>query len=206
MSTKLQTASDNYVARATPRSEPVIISDATRARLEKAKCAPFFRWTCARHPLHRRLTQSTGCSASSTVTLSGKDGVKKVTGFLNRNIQRATEYTFDKGQTGASALDRKLRPKEPPKAPTGKRPLVSRLLLAGDVLLTTVEAGSIQVLGASTQSATKSIAHKYGDEAGEAAGLAGGSVRNVGVAFVDARCVAIPSPKTHSSCLCCSAD
>ena len=130
----------------------------------------------------------------SGATTTGKDGVKRVTGFINGKILRATEYTFDKGQTAV----RKNTP--PPLGPDGQplpsqpgdgnRPLVSRLLLAGDILLTSVEASTGQVLGASTTSATKSIAHKYGQEAGEAAGLAGGSVRNVGVAFVDARCVA----------------
>jgi hypothetical protein len=131
------------------------------------------------------------------VTTSGKDGVKRVTGFINSKIQRATEYTFDKGQTTAVSLARKHTPPPlgpdgqplPPTPPDGKRPLVSRLLLAGDVLLTSVEASTGQILVASTTSATKSIAHKYGQEAGEAAGLAGGSVRNVGVAFVDARYV-----------------
>jgi hypothetical protein len=116
-----------------------------------------------------------------------------VTGFLNRNIQKAAEYGFDKGQTGATALNARLRPYATPKPPSGKRPLISRLLLAGDVLLTSVEAGTVQVVGASTDSATKSISHKYGDEAGQAAALAGGSVKNVGVAFVDARFVPWPA-------------
>jgi hypothetical protein len=37
MSKRLQDVSEGYVARATPRAEPVKISDATRANLERVK-------------------------------------------------------------------------------------------------------------------------------------------------------------------------
>lgn len=68
-----------------------------------------------------------------------------------------------------------------------KRPLFSRLLLAGDVLLTSLESSAGQVIGSASTASTASITHKYGAEAGEASRLAGGSVVNVTATFVDAR-------------------
>lgn len=249
VSGRLERASEAYVARATPRAEPVKLSPGTRETLERVKSVlpllmvleiprpmpilsppPPSLLSFLPVPVHVLLTgialqltpllfpSSPGSSLSeslprspflsprrllsSGVTTTGKDGVKRVTGFLNGQIQRATEYTFDKGQTAVLQRrqqqqstpppvfgpDGELLPTPPPPAPPpGKRPLVSRLLLAGDVLLTSVEASTGQVFVAGASGATRSIAHKYGHEAGEAAGLAGGSVRNVGVAFVDAR-------------------
>ena len=118
---------------------------------------------------------------------------------------RPTEdlMSFDEEPTPVSATGERKKP--PPPVPikpshlstspspqgngpqVSKRPLFSRLLLAGDVLLTSLESSAGQVIGSASMASTASITHKYGAEAGEASRLAGGSVVNVTATFVDAR-------------------
>ncbi|WWD17229.1 hypothetical protein CI109_101667 [Kwoniella shandongensis] len=73
------------------------------------------------------------------------------------------------------------RPQTPGTGPTPpKRKLLSRLLLAGEVVLTSLEATAHDLINNGTLAA-----HKYGPDAGEATALVGGSVKNVAVVYID---------------------
>ncbi|KAK8864467.1 hypothetical protein IAR55_001716 [Kwoniella newhampshirensis] len=73
------------------------------------------------------------------------------------------------------------RPQTPGTAPAPpKRKLLSRLLLAGEVVLTSLEATAHDMINNGTLAA-----HKYGPDAGEATALVGGSVKNVAVVYID---------------------
>lgn len=89
-----------------------------------------------------------------------------------------------------AATGRKPPPPPPPKPESlqsNKRPLLSRVLLAGDVILTSIESSATTVIGSASTSASASITHKYGQEAGQASAQLGGSVVNVSLAVVNAR-------------------
>jgi spartin len=68
-----------------------------------------------------------------------------------------------------------------------KRPLLNRILLAGEVVLTSVEATAHDLINTGTAAASSAAGHKYGPEAGHATALLGGSVRNVAVVYIDVR-------------------
>lgn len=68
-----------------------------------------------------------------------------------------------------------------------KRPLLNRLLLAGEVVLTSLEATAHNLIDSGTSAASSAAGHKFGPEAGHATHLLGGSVRNVAVVYIDAR-------------------
>jgi hypothetical protein len=68
-----------------------------------------------------------------------------------------------------------------------KRPLLNRLLLAGEVVLTSLEATAHNLIDSGTSAASSAAGHKFGPEAGHATHLIGGSVRNVAVVYIDAR-------------------
>lgn len=68
-----------------------------------------------------------------------------------------------------------------------KRPLLNRLLLAGEVVLTSLEATAHNLIDSGTTAASSAAGHKFGPEAGHATHLLGGSVRNVAVVYIDAR-------------------
>lgn len=106
-------------------------------------------------------------------------------------------YSPSQSQVDLSSFpnSKTLPPPIPPKpdgmaAQKAKRPLLSRFLLAGDVILTSLESSTATVLGSASVNSTAAITHKFGSEAGEASRLAGGSVLNVSAAFIDAKWVA----------------
>lgn len=68
-----------------------------------------------------------------------------------------------------------------------KRPLLNRLLLAGEVVLTSLESTANTLIESGTSAASRTAGHRWGSEAGQAAHLLGGSVRNVAVVYIDAR-------------------
>lgn len=70
---------------------------------------------------------------------------------------------------------------------SSNRPFFNRLLLAGEVVLTSVEATVNELIQTGTSAASSAAGHKYGPEAGQATALLGGSVRNVVVVYVDVR-------------------
>ncbi|ORY32806.1 senescence-associated protein-domain-containing protein [Naematelia encephala] len=79
------------------------------------------------------------------------------------------------------------QPTPPPSAKQAKRPFINRLLLAGEVVLTSLEATANDLINTSTVAASNAAGYKYGPEAGKAAALLGGSVRNVTIVYVDIR-------------------
>lgn len=68
-----------------------------------------------------------------------------------------------------------------------KRPFLNRILLAGEVVLTSLEATAQDLITNGTAAASKTAGHKFGPEAGHATALLGGSVRNVAVVYIDVR-------------------
>jgi hypothetical protein len=71
--------------------------------------------------------------------------------------------------------------------PPKKRPFLNRLLLAGEVVLTSLEATAQDLINSGTGAASSVAGHKLGPEAGRATALLGGSVRNVVVVYIDVR-------------------
>lgn len=71
--------------------------------------------------------------------------------------------------------------------PAKKRPFLNRLLLAGEVVLTSLEATAQDLISNGTNAASSAAGHKFGPEAGHATALLGGSVRNVAVVYIDVR-------------------
>ncbi|RXK36909.1 hypothetical protein M231_05811 [Tremella mesenterica] len=68
-----------------------------------------------------------------------------------------------------------------------KRPFLNKLLLAGEVVLTSLEATAHELIDVGTAAASSAAGHKFGPEAGKATALVGGSVRNVAVVYIDVR-------------------
>ncbi|WVQ80814.1 hypothetical protein IAT38_002921 [Cryptococcus sp. DSM 104549] len=66
-----------------------------------------------------------------------------------------------------------------------KRGLLSRVVLAGEVVFTSLEATAHDLINNGTIAASSAAGHKYGYEAGEATALIGGSVKNVAVVYID---------------------
>lgn len=78
-------------------------------------------------------------------------------------------------------------PTASPAPSTKKRPFLNRLLLAGEVVLTSIEATAQDLITNGTSAASTAAGHKFGPEAGHATALLGGSVRNVAVVYIDVR-------------------
>ncbi|WWC89253.1 uncharacterized protein L201_004174 [Kwoniella dendrophila CBS 6074] len=66
-----------------------------------------------------------------------------------------------------------------------KKALLGRVLLAGEVVLTSLEATAHDLINNGTIAASSAAGHKYGPDAGEATALVGGSVKNVAVVYID---------------------
>ncbi|KAK6910013.1 hypothetical protein I204_04931 [Kwoniella mangroviensis CBS 8886] len=82
------------------------------------------------------------------------------------------------------------RPRTPdstsiPQTQPKKKALLGRILLAGEVVLTSLEATAHDLINNGTIAASNAAGHKYGPEAGEATALVGGSVKNVAVVYID---------------------
>ncbi|WRT66443.1 uncharacterized protein IL334_003400 [Kwoniella shivajii] len=77
------------------------------------------------------------------------------------------------------------RPQTPSAAPLPKKKLLGRILLAGEVVLTSLEATAHDLINNGTIAASSAAGHKYGADAGEATALVGGSVKNVAVVYID---------------------
>ncbi|OCF36795.1 hypothetical protein I316_01391 [Kwoniella heveanensis BCC8398] len=73
----------------------------------------------------------------------------------------------------------------PPPVPPRKKKLLGRLLLAGEVVLTSLEATAHDLINNGTIAASSAAGHKYGPDAGQATALVGGSVKNVAVVYID---------------------
>ncbi|WWC70066.1 uncharacterized protein I206_104012 [Kwoniella pini CBS 10737] len=72
-----------------------------------------------------------------------------------------------------------------PTAQPKKKALLGRILLAGEVVLTSIEATAHDLINNGTIAASSAAGHKYGADAGEATALVGGSVKNVAVVYID---------------------
>lgn len=69
--------------------------------------------------------------------------------------------------------------------PKKKQGLLSRVVLASEVVLTSLEATAHDVLNSGTVAASSAAGHKFGKDAGELTALIGGSVKNVAVVYID---------------------
>ncbi|KAF6765017.1 hypothetical protein DFP72DRAFT_954761 [Ephemerocybe angulata] len=76
----------------------------------------------------------------------------------------------------------------PPPLPP-RKPLTNkdRILISADLILSTIDHSTRQLLDASTQQVGKVMHHKYGAEAAESSMLMANTARNVGLVYVDAR-------------------
>ncbi|KAJ9124208.1 hypothetical protein QFC22_001006 [Naganishia vaughanmartiniae] len=77
--------------------------------------------------------------------------------------------------------------KQPQTAQGTQRPFWNRVFLAAEVIGTSLEATTQTLITSGTNAAAEAAGHKYGAEAGEAARILGGSVRNVALVYVDVR-------------------
>ncbi|KAH7107249.1 senescence-associated protein-domain-containing protein [Auriculariales sp. MPI-PUGE-AT-0066] len=75
----------------------------------------------------------------------------------------------------------------PPPLPSRKPRLLNRLLMASDLLITTVEESGKHLLAVGTTSMSQSMGHRYGKDVGDAVQLGGDSMRNVAMVYIDAR-------------------
>jgi hypothetical protein len=71
--------------------------------------------------------------------------------------------------------------------PRKKRPLLNRSVIALDAILSAAEVTTNNLLTAGTAAASSAMAHKYGNDAGNATALVGSTVRNVVLVYVDVR-------------------
>ncbi|OXG55021.1 hypothetical protein J010_00360 [Cryptococcus neoformans] len=69
--------------------------------------------------------------------------------------------------------------------PKKKQGLLSRVVLASEVVLTSLEATAHDVINSGTVAASSAAGHKFGKDAGELTALIGGSVKNVAVVYID---------------------
>ncbi|TYJ54572.1 hypothetical protein B9479_004801 [Cryptococcus floricola] len=93
-------------------------------------------------------------------------------------LEKPPNYSVD---PSASRLPSDVVSNQPKK----KRGLLSRVVLAGEVVFTSLEATAHDIINNGTIAASTAAGHKYGRDAGEATALVGGSIKNVAVVYVD---------------------
>jgi len=75
----------------------------------------------------------------------------------------------------------------PPQVPPRRLPLLNRVLLSTDLLLTTLESSGKHILEHGSTKLSEAVGHKYGKDAGTATLQLGQSATNVGLVYIDAR-------------------
>lgn len=104
-------------------------------------------------------------------------------GEMEHLLGQPPAYTSEPQQTSASPSGQST----PSSAQKAKRPWLGRLVLAGEVVLTSLEHTAHELINSGTSAASSAAGHKFGAEVGHATALLGGSVRNVAVVYIDVR-------------------
>lgn len=122
-----------------------------------------------------------GSSSSFPTPISGKNSSTWPSQYSGRTLHPSSNSSFAPP------------PYEPSPSPTPgttppplpRRKLLNRLLTSTDMLLTTLESSAHHLVSTTTTSLSAAATHKYGHEAGQAVGMMGDSVKNVGVVYID---------------------
>lgn len=208
----VETASSYYISKSKPAAQPIVFSETTRKNIKRvhhisgqavkvtSKTTGLIhqaveRLTDAvtgqgknpppssapsRHGLHKILTPN--ASGPGTPTL-GRDGSKEWTTPGANPMSSASSIRSGPPPYSPTATSSQQQP--PPLPP--RRRFLNRLLTSTDMLLTTVETSAGHLITHATASISAAAHHKYGEEAGNAVNLVGGSVKNVAVVYVDVR-------------------
>jgi len=161
----INAAAEFYIAHSTPNPEPTRFSPATK----------------------------TGIRQVHNVSAKGYKVTKKTLGMVNDAISKYVGPVADKGFQGAYDFKEAVFGQEQQNSVTEgaalkpKKPFFARLIQAGEVVLTSLEAAGNNLIITSTDAASTAAGHKYGPEAAQATQLLGGSVRNVAIVYVDVR-------------------
>ncbi|KAF8589672.1 hypothetical protein K439DRAFT_1332067 [Ramaria rubella] len=179
------TASSNYyISRSTPTSKPIEFSPRTRTNMKRIHKISGEAVT---------VTSKTTGAILKTLDLL----VDRVAGSDSKGTQRG------RGGTNTNPIPPPLPPRGgsppirdrasglpqsnlPPLSPRKPR-LLNRLLACTDILLTTLEHSANQLIETGTGAVSASLTHRYGSDVGDASLMAGGSVRNVGLVYIDVR-------------------
>nr|ODN88199.1 hypothetical protein L203_02806 [Cryptococcus depauperatus CBS 7841] len=101
------------------------------------------------------------------------------------NIQMAYAQNQPPSYNEAVGLAESSEGQSTSKLEPKKRALLGRILLAGEVILTSLEATAHDLINNGTTAASTVAGHKFGRDAGEATALFGDSVKNVVVVYID---------------------
>ncbi|KAF8505096.1 senescence-associated protein-domain-containing protein [Gautieria morchelliformis] len=186
ITTGLNSASNYYISHSTPTSRPIVFSPRTRTNI-------------------RRIHKVSGTAVAVTSKTTGAI-LKTIDYVANRIAGSDPRMSPGHGRgIGSQLAPPPLPPRggSPVHLPPATRPpggapplpprnprLLNRLLASTDLLLTTLEQSSEKVVETGTDAVSASLAHKYGQDAGEASRIAGQSVRNVGLVYIDVRGIA----------------
>lgn len=94
-------------------------------------------------------------------------------------------YTATPGQVPALPARRSPSPAPPPLPSRERLSTKDKLLISADLILSTIDHSTRQLLDTSTQQLGRVVVHKYGDEAAESTALLTNTARNVGLVYVD---------------------
>ncbi|KAF9066403.1 hypothetical protein BDP27DRAFT_1423925 [Rhodocollybia butyracea] len=75
----------------------------------------------------------------------------------------------------------------PPLPPRSLKKDLSKLILSADLILSTLDESAKQLLDVGGRNATRMVNHRYGSEAAQSTALVAGSVKNVGLVYIDLR-------------------
>ncbi|KAF9058915.1 hypothetical protein BDP27DRAFT_1503286 [Rhodocollybia butyracea] len=75
----------------------------------------------------------------------------------------------------------------PPPPPCSLKKDLSKLILSADLILSTLDESAEQLLDVGGRNATRMVNHRYGSEAAQSTALMAGSVKNVGLVYIDLR-------------------
>ncbi|EJD06257.1 uncharacterized protein FOMMEDRAFT_18403 [Fomitiporia mediterranea MF3/22] len=160
LTTGMGVASSFYIAHTKPNEKPLEFSERTRGHVQR---------------VHK---------------ISGKavDVTARTTGLIHDAIGKAVDYMSGSNKGKGRVVDQS-RSHIPlaPGAPPPRLPLKNRIFLSTDMLLTTVEQSAKQLIEQGTLRVSEALGHKYGNDMRDASYLAGQSVRNVGIVYIDAR-------------------
>ncbi|WVR07106.1 hypothetical protein IAU60_004146 [Kwoniella sp. DSM 27419] len=128
-----------------------------------------------------------GQATSATMPLPTHLGnIQAAQQAYNQAPSYSDKYSSEPGGVGSTPVSPTAgRPGPAPPVPPKKKALLGRLLLAGEVVLTSLEATAHDLINNGTIAASSAAGHKYGPDAGQATALVGGSVKNVAVVYID---------------------
>jgi len=142
----------------------------------------------------QKFTQSTQPVAQPlTFDPTTHDRVRKMHTFTQsaagvsaKTLGRATHIAQNLGAKVTGRGDRAGYDKDGKKIPPTKPGILNKSMIAFSTLADGIEVSGKHLLATSGNAATKIVGHRYGDEAGIVTQGVTGSVRNVGLVYIDA--------------------